>query len=179
MVEIEVRIVETSGDQDDGRLDPAVATEEMMARVRELEKQGKLDVVNRIRLTTLDLQPAFVQVGERRPVVTARQSSGGRAVNSFNYENVGTILGVTPRIAGTDVVMELDIEKSRLDDARPAAGDHDDDDSFMPPQIITATCQTTIRVAPGQTVVAGGMQSQSDDGNATFLVLAAARIAGE
>lgn len=178
MVEIEVRIVETSGDQDDDRLDPAVATEEAMARVRELEKQGKLDVVNRIRLTTLDLQPAFVQVGERRPIVAARNISAGRATYSYNYENVGTILRVTPRIAGTDVVMELDIEKSRLDDARPVADDQDDDDSLIPPRIVVAMCQTTIRVAPGQTVIAGGMQSQSDDGNATFLVLATARIAG-
>ncbi|MBC8875480.1 MAG: hypothetical protein H8E44_39140 [Planctomycetes bacterium] len=178
MVEIEVLIVETTaGAQDDDQLGSATAMEEAVARVRELEKQGKVDVVNRIRLTTLDEQPAFVQVGERRPVVTARNVTGGRAVNSYNYENVGTILGVTPRIAGTDVVMELDIEKSRLDDARPAAGDQDDDDSFVPPRIVVAMCQTTIRVAPGQTVSAGGMRSQTDDGNATFLVLATARVA--
>jgi type II secretory pathway component GspD/PulD (secretin) len=179
MVEIDVQIVETSVDQDDEGLDPTVASEDAMARVRELEKQGKLDVVNRIQLTTLDQQPAFVQVGERRPVVISQRIAAGRPVNSFQYENVGTILGVTPRIAGTDVVMELDIEKSRLDDARPAASDQDDDDSFVPPRIVVAMCQTTIRVAPGQTVIAGGMQSQSDDGNSTFLVLATARVAGD
>jgi len=177
MVEIDVQIVETSGDQDDEGLDPTVAPEDAMARVRELEKQGKVDVVHRIKLTTLDKQSAFVQVGERRPVVTGRQSSGGRAVHSFTYENVGTILGVTPRIAGSDVVMELDIEKSYLDDARPVAIVQDDNDSFVPPRIVVAMCQTTIRVAPGQTVIAGGMQSQSDDGKSTFLVLATARVA--
>lgn len=177
MVEIDVQIVETTGDQDDEGLDPTVASEDALARVRELEKQGKVDVVHRIKLTTLDQQSAFVQVGERRPVVSSRHIAGGRGVDSFTYENVGTILGVTPRIAGNDVVMELDIEKSYLDDARPAAGDQDDDDSFVPPRIVVAMCQTTIRVAPGQTVIAGGMQSQSDDGKSTFLILATARVA--
>ena len=178
MVEIEVLIVETTaGAQDDDRLGFATATEEAMARVRELEKQGKVDVVNRIRLTTLDEQPAFVQVGERRPVVNSRRIAAGQPVESFHYENVGTILGVTPRIAGTDVVMELDIEKSRLDDARPAAGDQDENDSFVPPRIVVAMCQTTIRVAPGQTVIAGGMRSLADEESSTFLVLATARVA--
>ena len=34
-------------------------------------------------------------------------------------------------------------------------------------------------LGPRTTVIAGGMQSRSDDGNATFLVLATARVAGD
>lgn len=184
MVEIEVQIVETTaGSQQDKQLGFAGSTDETLARVRELERQGKLDVVNRIRLATLDQQPAFVQVGERRPVVTAWHSTGrpsdSRAVNSMTYQNVGTILGVTPRIAGSDVIMELDIEKSRLDDTRSAGARQDDDTAFVPPRIVTANCQTTIRVAGGKTVIVGGMQTQSDDDTSAFLVLATARIAGK
>jgi len=186
MVEIEVLIVGTKspdGHRDD-RIDFDIATEreKTVARVLELEKQGKLDVVTRIRLTTLDEQAAFIRVGERRPVVTARNYSGRAggatraAGSSYTYENVGTILGMTPRVVDDDVALELDIEKSRLAESQTAAGGQKDDDAVLPPRVDTSSCQATIRVASGETVLVGGLQSQSNQGDSMFLVLATARI---
>jgi type II secretory pathway component GspD/PulD (secretin) len=179
MVEIEVLIAEMSSPvtQGDDQFGLAAPTDKTVARVRELAKQGKLDVMNRIRLTTLDQQAAFVHVGERSPVVTGRTRVPGRpgdsrSAYSMTYENVGTIVGITPRVTDDAIVIELDVEKSRLVPAR----DGDDDAAVLPPHIATATCQTTVRVANGSTVIVGGMQSQSDDGPSVFLVLVTARI---
>lgn len=181
MVEIEVLIVETTSrdDQKDDRIQFADLAEGNRAEslVRELEKQGKLDVLNRIRLTTLDQQPAHVHVGERRPVVTSKRytSRAGAVSTAAEYQNVGTILQVTPRVAGDGVVMDLEIEKSRLDYAPPAPDGQNDDNTLLPPRITVATCQTTITVASGKTVIAGGMQTQSDQEGSMFLVLVKAR----
>ena len=65
---------------------------------------------------TLDNQPAFIQVGQRVPRVTATQTNQvGQIINSITNEDVGLILGVTPRISPDGlVVMEIDAEKSEL-----------------------------------------------------------------
>jgi type II secretory pathway component GspD/PulD (secretin) len=84
--------------------------------------------------------------------------------NSVTLENVGLILGVTPRISpdGT-VVMEIDAEKSSLgpeQDGVPVAVSVDGT-VIRSPRIDTTTAQATVSAADGETIVLGGLITKS------------------
>ena len=86
--------------------------------------------------------------------------------NSVTLENVGLILGVTPRISpdGT-VVMEIDAEKSRLgaeEDGVPVAVSIDGT-VIRSPQIDTTTAQATVSAADGETIVLGGLITETKE----------------
>ncbi len=114
---------------------------------------------------TLDNQPAFVQVGQRVPRITSSQITTTGTINNTVLENVGIVLGVTPRISPDGlVVMEVDAERSRLDDV----------DSGIPisisltgevirsPIINIQTAQTTVSARNGQTVILGGLITEQE-----------------
>lgn len=79
-------------------------------------------------------------------------------------ENVGLILGVTPRISpdGT-VVMEIDAERSRLgpeQEGIPITVSLDGT-VIRSPRIDTTTAQATVSCADGETIVLGGLISNT------------------
>ena len=106
-----------------GGLVLSASSESVSVLIRAMQESRRLDVLSRPQVRTLDNQPAFIQVGQRVPrIVASNLTQGGLQTNSVELENVGLILGVTPRISpdGT-VVMEIDAEKSALG---PEAGRH-------------------------------------------------------
>jgi type II secretory pathway component GspD/PulD (secretin) len=85
---------------------------------------------------------------------------GGLQTNSVELENVGLILGVTPRISpdGT-VVMEIDAEKSALgpeQEGIPITVSLDGT-IIRSPRIDTTTAQATVSAASGETIILGGL----------------------
>ena len=67
------------------------------AWMRALQDRQRMQVLSRPQVMTLDNQPAFVQVGARVPRITATTSNQNGVTNSVVLENVGILLGVTPR----------------------------------------------------------------------------------
>jgi len=138
----------------------AASSESVSVLIRALKECRRLDILSRPQIMTLDNQPAFIQVGERVPRVTGVQINETGQINNVTLENVGLILGVTPRISPDGlVVMEIDAEKSKVgpeEDGVPisisATGE-----VIRSPKIETITAQTTVSAASGQTVVLGGL----------------------
>ena len=63
---------------------------------------------------TLDNQSAFVQVGKNVPRIAGTELTAYGQVNNITMENIGLIMGVTPRISPENmVVMELGRGKIR------------------------------------------------------------------
>ncbi len=177
-VEIEVLIVEITGAPNDKRLvGLSDSSEKVAARVRELESKGEVDVLDRIRLTTLEGQRAMVQVGRSVAVASGRMfsSRGGSPRTSYQQQQIGTFISATARVDGKTVLTELQVEKSQLEQ-RPAKADAKPDDEFVPRATETMTSQTTVRIADGATVLAGGMQTHSKTASTQKLVLVSARI---
>ncbi|MCA9211660.1 MAG: hypothetical protein KDB27_01225 [Planctomycetales bacterium] len=144
-----------------GGLVLSASSESVSVLIRALQEARRLDVLSRPQVRTLDNQPAFIQVGQRVPrIVATNITQGGLQTNSVELENVGLILGVTPRISpdGT-VVMEIDAEKSSLgleQEGIPITVSVDGS-VIRSPRINTTTAQTTVSAASGETIIIGGL----------------------
>ncbi len=141
---------------------------------RLLARPAKMETTGRVRLVATDNQPAFVQMGSRVPRIT--NTAKGQA-NTTVLENVGLILGVTPRITpdGT-IVMELDAEQSQLGPENEGipisvAGDK----VIRTPRIDTAMVQTTVTIPDGQTIILGSVP-QHGKSNKELLIIVTPHI---
>ncbi len=130
--------------------------------IRALQESRRLDILSRPQVMTLNNQPAFVQVGQRVPRVTSTSQTAGVVTNATTLENVGLLLGVTPRISPDGlVVMEIDAEKSELSDEGIPISISATGDVITSPIIDTTVAQTTVSARSGQTVILGGLITKS------------------
>lgn len=136
-----------------GGLVLSASKDSLSVLIRALQEDGRIQILSRPQVTTLDSQPATVFVGENtaRPGGTSQNAS--TTTTAVNYEDVGLQILVTPRVTpdGT-VVMEIDTTKSRIDDARSVTIDGNEI-----PNIVTVNAATTVCAASGQTVVFAGL----------------------
>lgn len=148
-----------------GGLVLSASSDSVSALVRALQETRRLDVLSRPQVMTLDNQPAFIQVGQRVPRITGTTINQFSQVNTIDLENVGLILGVTPRISPEGmVVMEIDAEKSNLgpDAEGIPISISSTGDVIRSPRINTTRAQTTVSAADGQTIVLGGLITKED-----------------
>ena len=145
-----------------GGLVLSASSQNISILIRALQENRELHILSRPVVRTLDNQPAFIQVGQRVPRIVGSTISLNGQSNAIDQENVGLILGVTPRISPDgNVVMEVDAEKSKVgpeDEGIPVAVSVDGT-IIRSPRVDTITAQTTVSVADGETVVLGGMIS--------------------
>jgi type II secretory pathway component GspD/PulD (secretin) len=94
--------------------------------------------------------------------------------NCVNMQNVGTVLGLTPRASADGVVtMQLDIDDCRSGPAEegvpifiPSKGE-----PVRTPVVDTFKAQTTLKIADGQTVVVSGMARQPKNGKQRVILV--------
>lgn len=143
-----------------GGLVLSAGNESINVLIRALQDERSLQVLSRPQVMTLDNQPAFVQVGQRVPRITSSNIVDTAIINNTVLENVGILLGVTPRIAPDgQVVMEIDAENSRVgpeEDGIPISINQNGD-VIRSPRIDIITAQTTVSARSGQTVILGGL----------------------
>lgn len=179
MVSIEVSIVELAEKLSPTETLDADSSQKLIARIRELEAQGKLAGLTRVRLSTLENNITSAQTGEQLPVVSGRALFGGppgrggpTSVPTYEVRRFGTMVTVVPRIEpGDTIVIEVQIEKSNpMRDTRPANAEGDP----SPSGTSTIDIKSTIRVANGQTIIvqANGT-SAGETANRTVVLLTA------
>ena len=131
------------------------------ALLRALQENRRLEVLSRPQIVTLDGQPGRAQVGARVPRITAvSQDQFAGQTNSIEYEDVGIILEVTPRIAPDgQVVMNVFAEKSDVgqEEDGVAISISANGQVIRAPQIATTQVETTVSSMTGQTVVLTGL----------------------
>ena len=148
-----------------GGLVLSASSESVSLLIRALQESRRVDILSRPQVRTLDNQSAFIQIGERVPrVVQSTVTTGGNITNEIELENVGLILGVTPRISPDGmVVMEIDAEKSEL--GREAEGVpisiSQTGTIIRAPIVRTTVAQATVSSADGETIVLGGLITKS------------------
>jgi type II secretory pathway component GspD/PulD (secretin) len=121
--------------------------------IRALQEDGRIQILSRPQVMTMDKQPATVFVGENTARPGATTQGTATTVTSVNYEDVGLQLLVTPQV-NPDGTVKMDIEatKSRIDEARSVTIDGNEI-----PNIVTVNAVATISAASGQTVVFAGL----------------------
>jgi type II secretion system protein D len=143
-----------------GGLVLSASSESISLLVRALEECKRLEVLSRPQVRTLDNQPAFIQVGQRVPRIVGSTVNQNGQSNAITLENVGLILGVTPRISPDGaVVMEVDAERSALgpeSDGIPVSI-APDGSVIRSPRIDTTTAQATVSASSGETIILGGL----------------------
>jgi general secretion pathway protein D len=125
-----------------------------------LETVTHIEVVSSPEVMVLNNQPASLQVGDRVPIVTqqSQQTTDGSApiINSIEYEDTGVILKVTPRVNhGGMVMMDISQEVSQVADASASP--------VASPTIQERKITSSVAVQDGETVVLGGLISDSRD----------------
>ncbi len=143
-----------------GGLVLSASSESVSMLLRALKEDRRINVLSRPQIMTLDNQPASIQVGERVPTVTGTETNdSGGLTNSVDFQDVGLIIGVTPRISPDGlVVMEIDAEKSEVGpEAEGIPISVSEGVTIRSPRIKTITATTTVSALDGQTVVLGGL----------------------
>ncbi len=143
-----------------GGLVLSASSDSVSILIRALQDAQRMQVLSRPQVMTLDNQSAFVQVGQRVPRITSTTNSQNGITNATVLENVGLLLGVTPRISPDGlVVMEIDAEKSQLGpvDTGIPISINANGDVIRSPIINTTLAQTTVSARSGQTVILSGL----------------------
>ncbi len=138
----------------------SASSENVSMLIRALDQRSHVEILSRPQIMTLDNQPAFIQVGERVPRIVGTSINNVGQVNTITLEDVGLILGITPRISPDGmVVMDVDAEKSKLgpeNEGIPVSISADGT-VVRSPRIDITRAQTTVSAASGQTIVLGGL----------------------
>jgi len=128
--------------------------------LRALQSQGRLEVLSRPQILASDNQEASINVGQRVPFVTSsRITDNGNVTNTIQYEDVGIILRVTPRINPDGFVkMQVAPEISSL-----STSTVDISEGVQAVIINTREAETTVSVQDGHTIVLGGLITTKDE----------------
>jgi len=147
-----------------GGLVLSAGSENVSVLLRALQETGRLEVLSRPQVMTLDNQSAYIQVGQRISRIIGVTTNQSGTTNAVVPAPSRVILGVTPRISpdGT-VVMEIDAEKSNLGPENQGipVSISPDGSAIRSPVINTTTAQTTVSAANGETIVLGGLITKS------------------
>lgn len=147
-----------------GGLVLSASSENVSFLLRALQDSRRLEILSRPQVLTLDNQQAFIQVGQRVPRIVNSIITQQNTQNVVALENVGLIIGVTPRISPEgNVVMEIDAEKSKLGPENEGIpiSIAQDGTVIRSPRVDTITAQATVSAADGETIILGGLISRS------------------
>ena len=142
----------------------SAANESISVLMRALQDEGRLQVLSRPVIMTMDTEPAFVQIGQTTSRITGSSNLGaGGTSNSVTDTEVGLLLTVQPRVNQDGLIsMTVDTENSALDPSGgvPVAVDATGQ-AVLSPNINITTASTTLSARSGQTVVFAGLIQKS------------------
>lgn len=131
-------------------------TKLLQAQLSALQRDGRLNIVSRPSITTLDQLTAIIESGEERPFSSAA-GSGVAAVSQVEFKKASLRLEVTPHVIDTNwVKLDINTTKDEFDDTRSVIVDGN-----VQTPILTRSAITSLYLATGQTTVIGGLASES------------------
>lgn len=133
-----------------------ISDQDVSATINALVSSGKAKVVASPKIATLDNHEAVINIGNRIPYAVPVSSSSSTTQWAVNYIDAGVKLKIIPRLGASDEVFaDIQPEVSSISEWRTtAAGEF--------PVITTRNAQSTVRVKTGETIVVGGLISETD-----------------
>jgi len=141
------------------------------AMLRALAQDSKVNVLSNPRVLVKSGSETTMEVGDEIPTVSMTTSSGNQTdgtsniLQSIQYRKTGVLLTVKPTVySGNRVDIEITQEVSQASDEAPAQSTAA---SAASPTIRNRSISTSLTLSDGQSVVMGGLvsQSQSDANN--------------
>jgi hypothetical protein len=142
------------------------------AKVNELKTSGQIRQVRRFRMTALNNQATSLQANADKPAAGPLTPfpQAGRQGGGARIPNVGTTVQCTARIVPDGAaVLQLTIHDAPA--ALPAIGNEP-----PPPQGVASQFQGTLSIHLGTTVVAGEIETETDQGPSRIVILVAADV---
>lgn len=131
------------------------------AFVRGVKTDSDFNIISTPQILTLDNQEASIEVGQTIPFVTRvdlGDTTTSRAIQSFEYKDVGVTLKVTPQI-NEEGYIRLQVEESvKAVLSQTALGG-----TVLAPTTAYRTAKTSINVQAGETAVIGGLIATTFD----------------
>jgi type IV pilus assembly protein PilQ len=128
----------------------------LQAQLSALQKDGRLNIVSRPSVTTLDQLAAVIESGEERPFASSA-GSGIATVSQIEFKKAALRLEVTPHVIDKNwVKLDIDTNKDDFDDTRAIIIDGN-----VQVPILTRSAVTSLYLANGQTTVIGGLSSET------------------
>ena len=158
-VAVEVLVVELPADKDKrpDEKDFSGPIDDVVKRLDSMTWKGEVAGFKRAQLSTLEGQPASLNLGESKPFATGP---------TITYRNVGTQLKVTPQVAADrSVTLDLNVQDSRGRDSATGA-----------PEFILTSLTGRVRVASGKAVLAKDAKVVSKEGQGETLLVVGARV---
>ena len=160
-------------------LDLAAPHERIRAELQKLGVRGRTDVLNRIQVTTLDKQPAYVQFGRQEPMIMGVSQTTFGQTNSLTLIQTGLLVSIVPRVTpGDAVILEIDLSQSRpgrLEEGKAifvsAKGE-----TIRQPSMLQTQFRSTVKVPTGKTVAVVAATSESGPRRTETLLLVSARV---
>jgi hypothetical protein len=188
-IQFEAAIIHLASSEDFSEEELAVTGESVDELLQNWKTNGKVARMSVLRLTSVDNQEGFVTIGEQVPVTTARTAFGGGRGGPFqssaSYQDVGTRFGVRGRIDEGRIVIECNVEESRLETAErlplrtvPTLGGADtavvQGDELNLPSLQKVNSETVVSVADGgKVVLSSSFQKTAEGSKATIITLKA------
>jgi Bacterial type II/III secretion system short domain len=179
LVTLEVLLIDHKLSDKDG------STASSAAELVKLNKEGKLDRVMRVQLSSAAGSPATAQLGEQVPVATSRtpRGFGGRGADpdggfaySYTMENVGTLVRANSRVEENgNVLVDLHVERSQLT-KHDEAGDEPRDGAIGRQKTVRVTSESTLRLKPREPAIAEAWQSTAGQDTAGIFVVVTASV---
>ena len=164
------------------------------AQIKAAASLGRVKILTSPNILASNNKEAKIQIGTSEPILTNTYTSptgtvpgsagvtGGTGVveGTIEYKDIGTILGITPRISdGGLVTLELSIEESSLSQrtlgqqsSSSTAGVASSSSSFTVPAFNKTTAKTVLSIKEGQTIAIGGLiRRQKADSNQSIPLL--------
>lgn len=136
----------------------ALVEDEFQGLLRALSDNNKVKVLSTPHITTLDNVRATISIGEKYPIQTQSETSGGALVTQTTFEDIAIRLDVTPRVSLGSQMVVLDVSQS-IDEVTGTVRQG----NFDLPIISTRNADTQVMVQTGQTVVIGGIIRDRDE----------------
>lgn len=129
----------------------------LQAQLSALQREGRLNIISRPSITTLDQRTATIESGEERPFATAA-GAGIAAVAQVQFKKATLRLEVTPHVIDQNwVKLDLNTTKDDFDDTRSIIIDGN-----VQVPILTRSAITSLYLANGQTTVIGGLSAETE-----------------
>ena len=117
-------------------------------QLQALQQDGKLNILSRPSITTLDNQTAYTENGEKVPYLSF-DAEGNREVK---FEDAVLRLEITPHVIdGENIKMKILVKKDEVDTSRNVGGN---------PYIYKKQTDTTLIVKDGETIVISGLSKR-------------------
>ena len=144
-----------------GGLAVSAANESIHIMMRALQDRGRLQILSRPQIMTLDMTEGFVQVGSDIRQITGSQANQfGGIINTSEPVSIGLLVNVRPRVTVDGrIVMVVGAEKSELGEAMSGTvvGINPDGQAVMAAPINKTTAETVVSARDGETVVFAGL----------------------